>query len=74
MTESEILYKNQMEAWIATQKLNISSCDLNIEYYSKQINVLKQSIDGELNEKELKQKLLTYHTTQHDEWLKTVSE
>jgi hypothetical protein len=58
MNEEDLQFIKQTEAWIKTQMIVIESCDLNIDFYSKQIELLTRNIKAEQEEKEEKIRVL----------------
>jgi hypothetical protein len=58
MNEEDLQFIKQTEAWIKTQMIVIESCDLNIDFYNKQLALLTRNIKAEQEEKDQKIKLL----------------
>ncbi len=58
VSAEDLQYVQSTEAWMKTQQLSIDSCDLNIEFFNRQIDLLNRSIDAESAEKTEKIRLL----------------
>lgn len=54
MTTAQKNYIKTAKQWLVTQELSIKSCEINIEYYKKQIVHLQKSIVAEQKERKVK--------------------
>lgn len=68
MKKQDQQYIEQFTKWKKTSLLGIASCDLNIEFYQKQIDLLEQMIMAEQEEKKAKQELLNYAVEEFNKW------